>query len=184
MRQPKKGRIFRSKIINISCKHQLICLPVAILGLLVLLVSGLTQADSKKDCGVAVIGSHGCQHVDKLIAYDHGAGQKNGVRLTRLAKVLDLTEAQEDAFKVLMHTQHQNKSSRHQAISDRLLELEQLKPGSSAYIAKAQAIGVLHGKVMSQDLIERAHLEGQMIYLLTPEQLQQYQQLRDEMAQK
>ena len=75
------------------------------------------------------------------------------MRLTRLAKVLELTEAQESAFKVLMRTQHQNTSSRHQAISSRLLELEHLELCSSAYIAKAQAIGVLHGKAMSQDLI-------------------------------
>ena len=157
-----------------------------ILGLLILLVSGLTQADSEKDCRVAVIGSHGCQsgcqHEDELIAYDHGAGLKNGMRLSRLAKELDLTEAQESAFKVFMRTQHQNTSSRHQAISARLPELEQLEPGSIAYIAKAQAIGVLHGKAMSQALIERAHVEGQMVDLLTPEQLQQFQQLRDELA--
>ena len=149
-----------------------------------MLVPGLTQADSKKDCSAAVIGSRGCQHGDELIAYGHGAGQKNAMRLTRLAKVLDLTEAQESAFKVLMRTQHQNTSSRHQAISARLLELEQLELGSSAYIAKAQAIGVLRGKAMSQDLTERAYVEGQMVYLLTPEQLQHYQQLRDEMVQK
>ena len=149
-----------------------------------MLVSGLPQADSKKDCSAAVKISHGCQHGDELIAYEHGVGQKNGMRLTRLAKVLDLTEAQENAFKVLLSIQHQKTLSRHQAISSRLLELEQLELGSSAYIAKAQAIGVLHGKAMGQDLIERAHVEGQMVYLLTPEQLQQYQQLRDEMSQK
>jgi len=174
-----------SKNINMSCKNQLICLPVAILGLLVLLVSGLTQADNKKDCrAAAVIGNHGCQHADELIAYDHGGGLKKGLRLSRLAKVLDLTEAQEGAFKAFMNTQHRNLSSRHQAIKAKLLELEQLELGSSAYIAKAQAIGVLHGQAMAEALIERAHLEGQIVDFLTPEQLQQYQQLRDEMAHK
>ena len=160
-------------------------MPAAILGLLVLLVSGLTQADSKKDCmAAAAIGSHGCQHADELIAYDHGAGQKRGMRLSRLAKVLDLTEAQENAFKGFMRTQHQNTSSRQQAIKARLLELEHLELGGRAYIAKAQAIGDLHGKAMAQALIERAQVEGQIVDLLTPEQLQQYQQLRDEMAHK
>ena len=171
-----------------SSKHQLICLPAAILGLLVLLVSGLTQADNKKDCRAAAVignhGSHGCQHADELIAYDHGAGLKRGLRLSRLAKVLDLTEAQEGAFKAFMHTQHQNTSSRHQAIKARLLELEQLELGGNAYIAKAQAIGVLHGQAMAEALIERAHVEGQIVDLLTPEQLQQFQQVRDEMAHK
>ena len=132
----------------------------------------------------AAIGSHGCQHADELIAYDHGVGQKNGMRLSRLSKVLDLTEAQENAFKAFMRTQHQNISSGHQAIKARLLELEQLELGSSAYIVKAQAIGVLHGKAMAQALIERAHVEGQIVDLLTPEQLEQYQQLRREMAHK
>ena len=131
-----------------------------------------------------MIGSHVCQHEDELIAYDHGAGQKSGMRLSRLAKVLDLTEAQEGAFKAFMRTQHQNASSRHQAIKARLLELEQLELGGSAYIAKAQAIGVLHGKAMAQALIERAQVEGQILDLLTLEQLQQYQHLRDEMAHK
>ena len=37
---------------------------------------------------------------------------------------------------------------------------------------------------MAQALIERAQVEGQIVDLLTPEQLQQYQQLRDEMAHK
>ena len=149
------------------------------------MATGLSIAAGKGEHG-------GWGHMGGM-SYHHGAGhevehhwggKKSDMRVGHLAKALDLTDAQKDAIKGIMKTQHQAMSVSHQAMNGHLLELSKLASGSDAFIAKAKAIGALHGEAMSQGLIEHASAEVQILALLTLEQVKQYKQMHDEMAAK
>ena len=116
--------------------------------------------------------------------YGHKGGKKGGMMMRHMAKALDLTDAQKSAIKDIMKDQRNGASGGHQAMAAQLLELGQLESGSDAYIAKAKAIGMLQGQAMGQRLIDRANVEAQITDVLTPEQVEQYQQMRNEMADK
>ena len=137
---------------------------------------------------MAMADGKGCHHGDtqhtdqKSHAFKDGKQGHKMVR--RIAKSLDLTEAQEGAIKHIMKSQHQGALGDQRAMGAQLLELRQLESGTDAYIAKATAIGTLHGQNMVQRLIERANVEAQIVDVLTPEQVEQYQVMRDEMADK
>lgn len=110
-------------------------------------------------------------------------GHKQGKKMMRhMARSLDLTDVQEDAIKDLMQAQYEGMSEGHQAIKQQLEQLGQLESGSDAYIAKAKEIGALQGEAMGQRLIERDNFEVQIMALLTPIQVEQYQEMRNKMT--
>ena len=129
--------------------------------------------------GMAMAGNQG----------DHGGwgkmgGNRSDMMVGRMSTALNLTDAQESAVKDIMKGQHKGQSGGHQAMAVQFSELGQLESGSDAYIAKAKSIGALQGEAMGRRLIERANVEMQIVDLLTPEQVEQYQQMRNNMADK
>ena len=149
------------------------------------MVTGLSIAASKGEYGGwGHIGGKSCHHGVGHETEDYWGGKKTDMRMGHLAKVLDLTDAQKNAIKAIMKSQHQARSVSHQAMAKHLAELAQLASGSNAYTAKAKIIGALHGEAMSQGLIAHAHAEAQVLALLTLEQMEQYKQMHAEMAEK
>jgi len=134
--------------------------------------------------GLAMAGSAVCHHGAGVAAYDHLVGNKSDMRLAHLAKRLDLTDAQQSAIEQVIRTQQQGALITHRQMALQLTELAQSDSVSDAYIAKAKAIGSLQGEAMGRGFIERAYLEAQIFSLLTSEQAQQYQQMRDDMTHK
>jgi len=160
---------------NKSIKRALIIIPsIALAGVF---ATGAVMADGK-DC------KRGNGHDGKgQRGMGHKGGKKGGMMMHRMANKLDLTDAQQDAIKDIMQILHQGGSGQHQAMAAALAELAQLEAGSDAYIAKARAIGAKQGEAMVQRLISKAGLEQQIQALLTPEQLEMYQELHAEMAE-
>jgi len=151
--------------------------------------AGIAMADGKGEHGGwGKMGGKGWHHGGgeggEQEGYGHKGGKKGDMMISHMTKDLDLTDAQESAIKDIMKGQHKGASGGHQAMAAQFLELEQLESGSDAYIAKAKAIGTLQGQAMGQRLIERANMEAQITDVLTPEQVEQYQQMRNEMADK
>ena len=141
--------------------------------------------------GWGKMGGKGCHHNGGVggdgveqEGYGHKGGKKGGMMLRHMAKALDLTDAQKSAIKDIMKGQRNSASGGHQAMVAQLLELQQLESGSDAYIAKARAIGAIQGQALGQRLIDRANIEVQITDVLTPEQVEKYQQMRNEMAYK
>jgi Spy/CpxP family protein refolding chaperone len=158
-------------------KRGLIFVPTVVLA--GLMASGMAMAHSKDDHGGwGKMGGKSYAHM----------GAKHANKMVRhMAKALDLTDAQEDAIKDIMkgqHDQHKESTGGRQAMTDQFSELEQLESGSDAYIAKAKEIGALRGAAFGQRLIDRANVEAQILEVLTPEQVEKFQQMRDEMAEK
>lgn len=112
-----------------------------------------------------------------------GMGHKGAMMGHRMASKLDLTEAQEDAMKDIMQSQHQGAEGGREAMVVQMSELAQLESGSAAYAAKAQTIGAIQGEAMTQRLISMASMEQQVLSLLTPEQAETYQTMRAERAE-
>ncbi|MCS5558582.1 MAG: Spy/CpxP family protein refolding chaperone [Oceanospirillaceae bacterium] len=161
---------------NKSIKRALIIIPsIALAGVF---ATGAVMADGK-DC------KRGNGHDGKgKQSMGHKGGKKGGMMAHRMAKKLDLTDAQQDAIKDIMQAQHQDASGQHQAMAAALAELAQLEAGSDAYIAKAKAIGAIQGDAMAQRLINKADVEQQVQALLTPEQLKKYQTMHAAMAER
>jgi Spy/CpxP family protein refolding chaperone len=138
--------------------------------------------------GMAMADGKGCHHGGgegvEQEGYGHKGGKKGGMMIRHMTKALDLTDAQKSAIKDIMKVQRNAESDARHAIAAQLLELKQLESGSDAYIAKAKAIGTLQGQAMGQRLIEQANIETQITDVLTPEQVEQYQQMRNEMSDK
>jgi len=168
-------------------KRSLIIVPTIMLVSLV--GAGMAMADGKGEHGGwGKMGGKGC-HQDggegvEQEGYGHKGGKKGDMMIRHMTKSLDLTDAQESAIKDIMKGQHKGAPGGHQAMATKLLELDQLESGSDAYIAKAKAIGTLQGQAMGQRLIEQANIEAQITDVLTPDQVEQYQQMRNEMADK
>jgi len=160
---------------NKSIKRALIIIPsIALAGIF---ATGAVMADGK-DC------KRGNGHDGKgYEGMGHKGGKKGGIMAHRMAKKLDLTDAQQDAIKDIMQAQHQGANGGHQDMAAALAELAQLEAGSDAYIAKAKAIGATQGEAMAQRLINKADVEQQVKALLTPEQLEKYQAMHAEMAE-
>ena len=149
------------------------------------MATGLSIAASKGEHrGWGHLGGMSCLHGAGHEIENHWGGKKSDMRAGHLVKGLDLTGAQKDAIKGIMKSQHQAMSVNHQAMAAHLLELAKLASGSDAYIAKAKAIGALHGEAMGQGLIKHANIEAQILALLTLEQVEQYKQMHDEMSAK
>lgn len=160
---------------NKSIKRALIIIPsIALAGIF---ATGAVMADGK--------GCHhsDTQHTDQK-SYAYKGGKQGHKMVRRIANSLDLTEAQEGTIKHIMKSQHKGALGDQRAMAAQLIELRQLESGTDAYIAMATAIGTLHGQDMAQRLIERANVEAQIVDVLTPEQAEQYQAMRDEMADK
>jgi len=139
--------------------------------------AGLALADDK-DC------EHGnqdsrAQMDGKHDKHSHKQGEK---MMRRMVKSLDLTEVQEDAIKDLMQAQYDGMYHEHNVMTQELKQLSQLDSGSDAYITKAREIGALQGESMAQRLIQRAGVQSQIMDFLTPEQVEQYQEMHNEMA--
>jgi len=142
--------------------------------------AGLALADDK-DC------EHGAQDSRAQMDGKHSRygkhGHKQGEKMMRrMVKSLDLTEVQEDAIKDLMQAQYDGMYHEHNVMTQELKQLSQLDSGSDAYIAKAKEIGALQGESMAQRLIQRAGVQSQIMDFLTPEQVEQYQEMHNEMA--
>ena len=148
--------------------------------------AGMAMADGKGEHGGwGKMGGKAChQDGGEQEGYGHKGGKKGDMMIRHMTKSLDLTDAQESAIKDIMKGQHKGAPGGHQAMATKLLELDQLESGSDAYIAKAKAIGTLQGQAMGQRLIEQANIEAQITDVLTPDQVEQYQQMRNEMADK
>ena len=148
--------------------------------------AGMAMADGKGEHGGwGKMGGKIChQDGGEQEGYGHKGGKKGDMMIRHMTKSLDLTDAQESVIKDIMKGQHKGASGGHQAMAAQLLELEQLESGSDAYIARAKAIGTLQGQAMGQRLIEQANIETQITDVLTPEQVEQYQQMRNEMSDK
>jgi Spy/CpxP family protein refolding chaperone len=159
---------------NTLIKRSLIILPtIALAGLM---ASGMAMADSQGDHGGW--GEMGGKSYSNM-------GAKGAKKMLRnMDKALDLTDAQEDAIKDIMTGQYEGATGGREAVAAHLTELAQLESGSDAYIAKAKAIGALQGEAMGQRLIDRANTEAQILDVLTPEQVEKYQQMRDKMAER
>ena len=162
---------------------------VPTLALVGLVGAGMAMADGKGEHGGwGKMGGKGYHHGDAhdggQEGYGHKGDKKGGMMARRMSKALDLTDAQESAIEDIIKGQHKGASDGHQAMAAQLLELEQLESGSDAYIAKAKAIGTLQGQAMGQRLIDQANIEAQIKDVLTPEQVEQYQEMRSEMADK
>ncbi|MDC9719732.1 MAG: Spy/CpxP family protein refolding chaperone [Gammaproteobacteria bacterium] len=114
---------------------------------------------------------------------DHMSGHQGKMMGRHMVSKLDLTDAQEDAMKDMMQGQHSDAKDARQTMGMQFSELAKLESGSDAYIAKAKEIGVMQGERMGQRLIKQANMEAQMLALLTPEQVEKYHQMREEMAE-
>jgi Spy/CpxP family protein refolding chaperone len=176
-------------------KRSLITVPtIALAGLV---AAGMAMADSKGDHGGwGEMGDkyfhHSCDlkesHGGDEKGHGHKYGKKGGNRgdmvVRYMSKVLDLTDAQQGAIKDIMKGQHEGMSGGHQSMSAQLADLAQLDSGSDAYIAKAKEIGALQGEAMGQRLIDQANMEAQVLSVLTPEQVEKFQVMHDEMTEK
>jgi Spy/CpxP family protein refolding chaperone len=151
---------------NPFIKRSLIFVPTIALACLV--AAGMAMADSKWDHG----------------GWGEMGGNRSDMMVRYMSKVLDLTDAQQGAIKDIMKGQHEVMSGGHQAMAAQLSDLSQLDLGSDAYIAKAKEIGALHGEAMGQRLIDQANMEAQVLSLLTPEQVEKFQVMHDEMIEK
>ena len=180
---------------NALIKRSLIIVPtIALAGLV---TAGMAMADSKGDHGgsgkmggkyfhysCVHNGSHDGNkegHGDK---YGKKGGNRSDMMVRYMSKALDLTDAQQGAIKDIMKGQHEGMSGDHQATAAQLSDLAQLDSGSDAYIAKAKEIGALQGEAIGQRLIDRANMEAQVLSVLTPEQVEKFQVIHDEMTEK
>tara|TARA_B110000503_G_scaffold34010_1_gene55251 strand:- start:2166 stop:2759 length:594 start_codon:yes stop_codon:yes gene_type:complete len=180
---------------NALIKRSLIIVPtIALAGLV---TAGMAMADSKGDHGGSgKMGGkyfhYSCDHNGSHDGNKEGHGDKYGKKggnrsdmmVRYMSKALDLTDAQQGAIKDIMKGQHEGMSGDHQATAAQLSDLAQLDSGSDAYIAKAKEIGALQGEAIGQRLIDRANMEAQVLSVLTPEQVEKFQVIHDEMTEK
>jgi Spy/CpxP family protein refolding chaperone len=162
-------------------KRGLIIVPtIALAGVM---AAGVTIADSKDDnIGWGVMGGQDSYH-----GRSHGDNDGHSIdRMTRhMSKALDLTGAQQAAIKDIMKGQRTGDGvANRQVMEMHFSELAQLQSGSDAYTAKAKEIGALQGEAIGQGLIDRANMQTQVMAVLTPEQVEEFQLMRDKMADK
>jgi Spy/CpxP family protein refolding chaperone len=159
---------------NALIKRGLIIVPTIALASLV--ASGMAMAHSKGDHdGWWEMGGK---------SYSNMGAKRAKKMLRHMGKALDLTDAQEDAIKDIMTGQNEGTTGGREAMAADLTELAQLESGSDAYIAKAKAIGALQGEAMGQRLIDQANMEAQVLSVLTPEQVEKFQVMHDEMTER
>lgn len=163
---------------NSNLKRNLIIIPT--LALVGLLGAKASFADGKE--GHHKKGMHG-EHGGKYAEGKKGK-QRTKKMMRKMSKTLDLSEAQEEAMLEIMQAQQDSMMQNRQAMQDQLEKLRSLEAGSDAYLALAKEIGAMQGEAMTQRLVQRGETQAQIMALLTPEQVEKYEAMHAEKAEK
>lgn len=112
-----------------------------------------------------------------------GFGRHRGFMARRLARELNLTDAQKAQIKTIL----QAEKPRLQPLMQQLRQnrmAQQDAIGAQFDEAKARAYADQQAKLMSDLMVERARVQSQIYSVLTPEQQQKMQQLRQKRQQR
>jgi len=112
-----------------------------------------------------------------------GFGRHRGFMARRLARELNLSDAQRAQIKTIMQAEKPKLQPLMQQLHQSRMT-EQAAMGAQFDEAKARAYADQQARLMSDLMVERARIQSQIYSVLTPAQQQKMQQLRQERQQR